>query len=213
MDGAVSLSALVDSVLILAGHGYDFARTGGGQSGGDDGGGGISMGLIVAVLGLAAAVGGMLVWLNRRDAEPAVDGGAGILRMSSVLPVALLAAVIGAPLVLWTASSESDDRRLLVERWTSEKGQPELLVSLGDRQLNKLEMTNGRKTVRITCRGRDGQQVLAARQKWPFILERGYDYPQAHQPATAEQVRQAERCQLRGTSEKLSATVKGALKD
>src|SRR5687768_4869465 len=105
MDGAVSLSALVDSVLILAGHGYDFSGSAGRESGGSDDGGDISMGLIMAVVVIAAVAGGLMVWLNRRDAEPNADAGAGVLKFSTVLPLGLLAAVIAAPLVLWTASS------------------------------------------------------------------------------------------------------------
>src|SRR5688572_19313292 len=170
MDGMpLFLSSLVDSVLILAGHGYDFAGSGARESGGADDGGGISMAVIAAVVGLAMITGGLLMWLGRA-AEPGRQGGR-TLKLGAVVPVALIAAVIGAPLVLWTASSESDDKRLMVERWTSVTGAPELLVSLGEDDLNTLETTKGKKAVRLECRGRDGETVLVAKQKWPLIKE------------------------------------------
>jgi hypothetical protein len=215
MDGTplFFLSSMVDSVLILAGHGYDFSGSAPSESGGDDGGGGIGTGSIMAVLVLGLVTVGLLVWLNARDSEPGSGSRFPALKLGSVAPVALIAAVIATPLVLWTASSESDEKRLIVERWTSVAGDPELLISLGAEDLNQLETTNGRKSVRLECRGRDGETVLVARQKWPLIKERGYAYPHAHQKASPEQVRRADRCRLRGTTVALSAGVKGALKD
>jgi hypothetical protein len=215
MDGAplLFLSSMVDSVLVLAGHGYDFSGSAPSESGGADGGGGIGTGAIMAVVLLGLVAVGLLVWLNRRDSDAGNGNWIPALRLGSVVPVALLAAVIGTPLILWTASSDSDEKRLIVERWTSVTGDPELLVSLGAQELNDLETTSGRKTVRLECRGRDGETVLVARQKWPLIKERGYPYAHAHQKATPEQVRKADRCRLRGTTVKLTAGVKGALKD
>jgi hypothetical protein len=120
-------------------------------------------------------------------------------------------AVIAAPLVVWTTSSGGDEKSLMVERWTSTAGAPELLVSLGDDDLNILKTTNGKKTVRLECRGRQGQAVLDAKQKWPFIKERGYEYPHAHQAASSEQVQRADRCSLSGIGKRLEADVEGAL--
>jgi hypothetical protein len=127
-------------------------------------------------------------------------------------PLAFIVAIIGAPLIVWTASSGGDDEQdLMVERYTSVTGDPELLVSLGDDDLNTPRATGGKRTVRIACTGRQGQPVLDAKQKWPFIREPGYDYPHAHQAATKEQVQRADRCRVRGTRVSLEADVKGAL--
>jgi hypothetical protein len=101
----------------------------------------------------------------------------------------------------------------MVERWTSLSGAPELLVSLGEDDLNARKTTNGSKTVRIQCRGRQGQMVLDAKQKWPFIKERGYEYPHAHRAATTEQVQRADECRLSGIGVPLEAEVEGALTD
>ena len=203
---------LLDSSLVLAGHGYDFRGTPSGQSGDDDGGG-LSMEWVVIVLVLALLTLAVLMWLSRRDQDPAeVQEGAGALRLKSLAPVAFTVAVIAAPLVLWTTSSGGDEKTMMVERWTSLAGEPELLISLGEDDLNARKTINGSKSVRIQCRGRQGQLVLDAKQKWPFIKERGYKYPHAHQAATTEQVQRADECRLSGIGVPLEADVEGALK-
>lgn len=69
----------------------------------------------------------------------------------------------------------------------NDAGTSELIVLLGEEDLNTLETTNGRKTVRLECVGRDGQVVLDAEQRWPFVDdEPGYDSPHAHQTASRE---------------------------
>jgi hypothetical protein len=99
----------------------------------------------------------------------------------------------------------------MVERVTGLKGNPELLISLGDEELNTLERTKGRKSVRVQCISRDGKVLLDKRQKWPFVLERGYEFPHAHQPATRAQVEGADECRLRGIIDELEADVQGSL--
>jgi hypothetical protein len=202
---------LLDSSLVLAGHGYDFRGSPSGDSGGGDNGGGLSMEWIVAVLLLALVTVAVLMWLNRREEGPGDGDGARAMKLKSVAPLAFTVAVIAAPLVVWTTSSGGDEKSLTVERWTSPTGARELLVSLGDDDLNTLKTTNGRKTVRLECRGRQGQAVLDARQKWPFIRETGYKYPHAHQAATSEQIQRADRCRLSGIGKRLEADVEGAL--
>jgi hypothetical protein len=202
---------LLDSSLVLAGHGYDFRSSQSGDSAGDDDGGGLSMEWIVAVLLLTVVTVGILVWLNRREKEPGEGGGMPAMKLKSVAPAVFTVAIIAAPLVMWTTSSGSDEKALMVERYTSITGAPELLVSLGDDQPNTLEATGGKKTVRLQCRGREGQPVLVAKPKWPFIKERGYEYPHIHQAATPEQVQQADRCRLSGIGAPLEAEVEGAL--
>jgi hypothetical protein len=205
------LFTLLDSSLVLAGHGYDFRSSPSGDSAGDDDGGGLGVEWIAAVLLLTVVTVGILWWLNRREKEPEDATGMPAMKLRSVAPVLFTIAVIATPLVLWTTASGGDDKPLMVERFTSVTGAPELLISLGDEELNTLETTGGKKTVRVECRGRDGQAVLDARQKWPFIKERGYEYPHAHQAATSEQVQRADRCTVRGTGVTLEADVEGAL--
>jgi len=203
--------ALLDSSLVLAGHGYDFRSSPSGESSGDDDGAGLSMEWIVAVVLLALVTVAVLMWLNRGERAPGDEDGVRALKLKSAAPVVFTIAVIATPLVLWTTSSGGDEKSLMVERWTSTRGAPELLVSLGEDDLNARKTTNGSKTVRLQCHGRQGQTVLDAEQKWPFIKERGYEYPHAHQAASAEQVQRADRCRLSGIGVPLEADVEGAL--
>jgi hypothetical protein len=205
-------STMLDFTLVLAGHGDSITGNyrSGGSSNSDDGGG-IGMAPIVIVALLAVATAGILIWLNRQEKDPGERAGRRPLNLKAFAPFGFLVAVIAAPLAMWTASSGGDDRTMIVERSTSVKGEPEFLVALVKKDLNKLELTNGKRTVRIECLDRDGSTLAAGEQKWPFVIERGYDYAHAHQPATSEQVQRAARCRLIGTSEKLEADVKGSL--
>jgi hypothetical protein len=206
------LVTLLDSSLVLAGHGYDFRSSPSGDAAGDDDGAGLSMEWIAVVLLLAVVTVGILMWLNRHEREPGDTGGPPALNLKSVAPVAFIVAVIAAPLALWTTASGGDDKPLMVERFKNvTTDAPELLISLGDEELNKLTTTGGKASVRIECIGRQGQPVLTGRQKWPFIRERGYEYPHAHQAATPEQVQRADECRVRGTRVTLEADVEGAL--
>lgn len=202
---------LLDSILVLAGHGYDFRGSPSGESGSGDGGGGIGMVPIVAVVVLALVTVGLLVWLNRREKESGDEDRVRTLKLKSFAPVVLIVVIIATPLIMWTASSGGDEESLIVERRTGITGAPELLVSLGDKDLNTLETTNGKRSVRLKCLGRQGQAVLDAKQRWPFIKEQGYDYPHAHQAASPEQVQRADRCRLSGIRVPLEAEVEGAL--
>jgi hypothetical protein len=205
---------LLDSSLVLAGHGYDFRSTPSGESSGGDDGGGLSMTWIVLVLVLLVGTVLLLAWLNRREGSGDATRATRVRMPSlrSAAPVAFIVVVVAAPLIFWTASSGGEEEfDLKVERFTSVTGDPELLVSLGEDELNTLEATNGTRTVRVTCAGRQGQPVLDAKQKWPFIREPGYDYPHAHQAASEEQVQRADRCRVSGTRVRLAADVKGSL--
>jgi hypothetical protein len=200
---------LLDTSLVLAGHGYDFRGSPSSDSGGPDDGGGLNMAWIVAVVLLVLGTAAVMWWLSReRDEERS-------LNVRAVAPLALIVAVIAVPLVLWTAASGGDDEfDLKVERFSNiATGKPELLVSLGDEVLNKLEETRGKPVVRVQCSGRDGKPLLDAEQKWPFIKERGYEFPHAHQAATPEEVQRADRCRVVGTRTALAAAVEGKLKD
>jgi hypothetical protein len=206
-------STLLDSILVLAGHGDSITGNPmpGGESSSEDGGG-IAPAAIVGVLLLAVVVVGLLVWLNRQEQESGDEVAVRAPRSRSIAPAALIAAVIAAPLIMWTASSGGDDEKsLIVERWTNDKGAPELIVSLVEDDLNTLKATKGRRTVRLSCVGRQGQAVLDSEPKWPFITEAGYDYPHVHQAATSEQVQRADSCRLRADDLSLEADVEGAL--
>jgi hypothetical protein len=188
---------------VFAGHGYDVGGSSGEGSGGATGDGGISMLWVIAAASIAVAALVLLVWLNP-------SGGFRTLR--SLAPKALIAVLIAAPLIAWSAASGGGAPDLIVERWTADDGMPELLVSLGDKSLNTLQTTNGEKVVRVECVGRDGEVVLDVERRWPFRMnEPGYDYPHAHQAASKEQVQQADRCRLQGTRGPLEADVEGAL--
>jgi hypothetical protein len=133
-------------------------------------------------------------------------------KLRLVAPIAFTIVIIAMPLIVWTASSGGDEKRLFVERAIGLTGAPELIVSLGDDDLNTLETTNGKRAVRVECLGRRGQVVVNAKQRWPFIYEKGYEYPHVHQAASRDQVRRADRCRVRGTRVRLEADVEGALR-
>lgn len=205
---------LLDSSLVLAGHGYEFRSSPAGDSGGGDDGGGLSMAWIVAVVVLVLGTVVVLAWLNRRESGPRAEGSRAP-GFRTVVPLGFIVVIIAAPLIVWTASSGGDDEKpLTVERFSNvTTGAPELLVSLGEDVANTLEQTGGKRTVRIRCVGRDGKQLLVGEQKWPFIRERGYQFAHAHQAATPEQVQRADRCRVLGTRTSLEAAVDGKLKD
>ena len=202
------LGALIDVRFpsILAGHGYDLGNSSGREPRGDDESGGISTMWILAVVGLALFTAAILVSLNPAAAKA---------RLRGLGPKALILVVMAVPLIAWTATSsgggDDEDPSLMAERWVGLRGAPELLISLGEDDLNTLQMTGGKRTVRVECVGREGDVVLEAEQRWPFVDEAGYDYPHAHQPASRDQLQRAERCALRGTRERLEGDVEGAL--
>ena len=199
--------ALVDFRFpqILAGHGYDVGNdTPAGEGDGSDDAGGISTMWILAVSGVVLVTAAILVGLDPSGAKAKLRG---------ITPKAVLLVIIAVPLIAWTATSSGggDVPNLIVERATGLTGAPELLVSLGDDDLNTVESTGGKRAVRLECIGREGRVVFAAEQKWPFIDEPGYAYPHVHQPASREQLQRADRCRLQGTRKRLEADVEGPL--
>lgn len=203
----ISLLSLVlgqlDLEWIIAGHGYDVGGgSPGGESEGDDEDGGISTQWIVAAL---------LVGLIAIGALVALDPPGALRKVRAVGPRGLIVLLIAAPLVAWTVSAGGENDPLTVERTFDVDGRPELLVALGDDELNTLEMTDGKRRVRVECVGRDGKMVVAKPHGWPFVEEAGFDEPHAHQPGTREQIERADRCRILGTREELEAEVKGVL--
>ncbi|MGH2946129.1 MAG: hypothetical protein ACRDPC_07720 [Solirubrobacteraceae bacterium] len=160
------------------------------------------MASIVAVLVLALVTVGLLVWVSPSSARA---------KLKAAAPRAFTVVIIAMPLMVWAASSGGGEESLIVERSTALTGAPELLVSLADKDLNTLNTTKGKTTVRLECVDREGHVVLDAEHRWPLLLERGYDYPHAHQVASLEKVQQADRCRLGGTRIRLETEVEGAL--
>lgn len=202
MQLLASVFSLLDLPTVIGGHTYDIGSSSSRESGGGDGGGGIGTASIIAVLAVVLVTVGVLASLNPTSARR---------KARSAAPAALMVVIVAMPLVLWAASSGGVEQGLIVERATDLPGGPELLVNLADKDLNKLQMTRGRRAVRVECLGGGGEVVIDARQKWPFINEPGYDYPHVHQRATREQLIRVERCRLRGTRIRLEADVEGAL--
>ena len=218
MDAVVPVvSALLDPILYLAGHTDNITGNPNpdGVSGVEDDRG-IGMVPIVGVVLLAVLAVGMMMWLQRQEREvadgPKREESARALNLKSLAPVGVIAAMIATPLVIWTASSGGAKDTLIVERWTNDKDKPELLISLTKHELNTLRTANGKRRVRLVCTGRQGEAVVDSDTKWPFIKERGYAYPHYHHAASADQVRRADECRLRGLSVRLEADVGGALR-
>jgi hypothetical protein len=189
--------------LPLAGHGYELGERFGGERDRADGPDGLETPWILGALLLALATCGILLWLN-----PSL-----LARVRGLAPKALILVIIAAPLIGWTLASRSNEKveDLVVEHWVRLDGVPELLVSLGSESLNSLDFTAGKRVVRVECFARDGQLVIAAEQKWPFVFDEGYDYPHAHQAANREQLVRVNRCRVVGARNRLEAGVKGAL--
>jgi hypothetical protein len=192
---------------VLAGHGLDVGTSSRRESDGDDGVAGLSTPWIIAAGFLALITAGVLVWLN-----PGARNRLMAVSWKAAAPKALIAVMIVAPLLAWTATAGGGDaENLMVERSTALTGAPELLISLGEDDLNKLKTTGGKKIVRVECLDSEEKLVIEAKKNWPFVYERGYDYPHAHVLATREQVRRAESCRLGGTRVDLEAKVEGRL--
>jgi hypothetical protein len=193
---------------VLAGHGYDVGGSSRRESDGEDEIAGLSTTWIMAAGGVALVTAGLLVWMN-----PQARARLERVRWKAVAPKALIVVIIAAPLVAWTATSGEDEKKpaLMVERSTALTGAPELLISLGEDDMNKLETTRGKQTVRIVCVGRDGKVVLDVTKEWPFVNELGFDFPHTHLVTSRAQVQRAQRCRLRGTRVPLEAVVEGRL--
>jgi hypothetical protein len=189
--------------LPLAGHGYQLGEQFGGERDRSDGPGGLDTPWIIGVLLLVLATVAILLWLNPPLAA----------RLRGVAPKALILVVIATPLIAWTAASRSDGKveDLVVERWAGTNDVPELLVSLGSEKLNTFQFTAGKRVVRFQCLARDGTVVLNAKKQWPFVFDKGYDYPHAHQKASRAELQRVDRCRLIGARSRLAASVKGIL--
>jgi hypothetical protein len=204
----VILSSALDWLTtVVAGHGYDVGGSGR-ESDGETEIAGLSMMWILAAGGLAVVTAGVLVWTS-----PETRAKLARVRWRAVAPKAAIVLIIAAPLVAWTATSGEEEKTpdLRVQRSTALTGAPELLVSLGEDDLNKPQTNGGKRSVRIVCVGRDEKVVLNVKKQWPFMNELGFDYPHTHLVTSRAQVQRAQRCRLRGTKVPLAAAVEGRL--
>jgi hypothetical protein len=187
---------------VLAGHGLDVGSSSSVDSDAEEKIAGLTLPWILAAASVAVVAAGVLLWFNP-DARR---------RVRRIAPIAVIVLVITAPLVAWTASAGEEKRQdLRVQRETALTGGPELLVSLGEDDLNTLKTTGGKRSVRLVCVGRDGRVVMDRKKRWPFTNERGYDYPHVHLVATRAEVQRARSCRIRGTRIRLEAAVEGRL--
>jgi hypothetical protein len=193
---------------IVAGHGYDVGGSGR-ESDGETEIAGLTMTWILAAGGVALVTAVLLVWTS-----PETRARLARVRWKSVAPKAVIVLIIAAPLLAWTATSAGEDEKpkdLRVQRGTALTGDPELLVSLGEDDMNTLKTTAGKKFVRVVCVGRTREVVVDVRRKWPFVNELGFDYPHTHLVISRAQVQRAQQCRLRGTTVPLAAEVEGRL--
>jgi hypothetical protein len=187
---------------ILAGHGLDVGSSSSVDSDGEEEIAGLTLPWLLAAGSIALVAAGVLLWLNPNAWT----------RVRRVAPIAVIVLIIAAPLVAWTASADDEKRKpLRVQRETALTGAPELLVSLGDDDMNTLKTTGGNRSIRVVCVGRDGRVVMNRKKRWPFVNERGYDFPHAHLVADRTEVQRAQRCRLQGTNVRLEAEVEGRL--
>lgn len=195
------LSAL-DLPTVIAGHsGYGTGPSRQPSGAADDGGGGLSTGVIVGVALFAVVTAAVLVSLSSPSTKA---------KLKTLAPLGVILLIVATPLAVWTSSSGGDAQTLIVQRATGQTGAPELIVYLADKELNTLETTGGKRAVRVECVD-GGRVVLAARHKWPFINEPGFDFPHVHQRASRQLVRRADSCRVLGTRIGLEADVEGRL--
>ena len=132
-------------------------------------------------------------------------------RLRSIGPAAVLAAVVLVPLVIWTASSLSEeDSPLTVVSESAGPGPPALIVSLPI-ELNSPETVGGGETVELACLDSDDEPVFRVEHPFPFTdTDDDAADPHVHQPVTAGLLESVERCRLTPTSPPLEAPVEEA---
>jgi hypothetical protein len=121
-------------------------------------------------------------------------------------PLLLIAFLVITPLAIWAATSggSGDDKKsFYVERSVGLQGEPEILVTVDDPDV---QVTTGRDTVEVECTDSKGKPIVKGTQPWPFPPEEGFA-PHAHVAATPAEVQRAYRCRVLGTNKKLVANV------
>jgi hypothetical protein len=121
-------------------------------------------------------------------------------------PLLLIALLVITPLAIWAATSggsDDDKRTFYVERAVGLNGEPELLLTVDDPDV---QVPNGRTTVEVECTDAAGKPIVKGTQPWPFPPEQGFA-PHAHVAASPDEVERARRCRVIGTSKRLVANV------
>lgn len=121
-------------------------------------------------------------------------------------PVLLIGLLVITPLAIWAATSGGsgdDDKTFYVERAVGLNGEPELLVTVDDPDV---QVTGGRDTVEVRCTDATGKVTVEGTQPWPFPLEAGFP-PHAHVATSPDKVELTRRCAVDGTNKQLSADV------
>lgn len=126
-------------------------------------------------------------------------------------PAVALAALVLIPLVIWTASSLSEeDSPLTVVSDSAGRGPPELVVSLPI-ELNTPETVGGGETVELACLNSSGRPEFRVEHPFPFTdTDDDAADPHVHQPVSGGLLRSVERCRLSPTSPPLEAPVEAA---
>jgi hypothetical protein len=126
----------------------------------------------------------------------------------------LLAALVVAPLAIWGGSSLWDDDEedeLRIETLRAGGGDPELVVSLPDDDLNTLETSGGKPSVTFECLDASGAVELRVEHLFPFTdTDGGVQPPHVHQRLSRRQLSAIERCRLEDTTPPLQGPVEPA---
>ena len=121
-------------------------------------------------------------------------------------PVLLIVMLVVTPLAIWAATSggnKSGGDKFYVERSVGLTGEPELLLTIDDPEV---QVAGNAESVKVRCTDATGKVIVKGTQPWPFPPEQGYA-PHAHQPAPADKVEQARACEVLGTNKTLKANV------
>ena len=126
-------------------------------------------------------------------------------------PPLALAALVLVPLVIWTASSLSEeDSPLTVVSDSGGPGSPELIVSVPKGQ-NTPETVGGGETVELACLDASGEPAFRIEHPFPFTdTDDDAADPHVHQPVSAGLLESVERCRLTPTDPPLEAPVEEA---
>ena len=113
---------------------------------------------------------------------------------------------ISVPLVVIAAAGggSEDDGGDGIRVEASTRGLPEIVIYLGDPDVNRLATTDGAKRVAIECRDEAGAVVFTGTERWPFSdTDGGVLDPHVHVPLDPSLLGSISRCRLKGTDPEL----------
>ena len=127
----------------------------------------------------------------------------------------VLAALVVVPLAVWAGSSllddEEEDGELRIETVPGAGGDPELVASLSDDDLNTLDTSGGERSVTFECLDTSGAVELRVEYPFPFTdTDGGLQPPHVHLQPSRRQLRAIERCRLEDTTPPLEGPVETA---